>query len=215
MIEQDYILLILNCYKYREKALLQKNTWIANLPSNIIYFHVIGNPDLNKNFVYDNENRILFVRCNDDYNSLPKKIFEALMAIYNTYHFKHIFKTDDDQDLINPTFFNTLISVLHNKVPKIHYGGKIINIQRTHISEYYKIHPELPRNIIIKPTKYCNGRFYFLSSESVMNLSNKKNNIYKEYFEDYAIGINLSNFLKTNIMHIDTDKCFKDNILIS
>lgn len=212
MLDQDYILLILNCNKYREKALYQKKTWLQILPSNIIYFHVIGNPELNTDFEYDIENRILFVRCDDDYNSLPKKTFESLMAVYNTYHFKYIFKTDDDQELTNPIFFKTIISVLTNKTPKIHYGGNIVDIKRAHVSQYYIIHPELPTNLIMKPTKYCNGRFYFLSFESIMNLSNKKDKVYQEYFEDYAIGLNLSPFLKNNILHIDTEKYFRDII---
>ena len=39
MMEQDYILLIFNCVKYRFKALKQKETWILDLPKNILYFH--------------------------------------------------------------------------------------------------------------------------------------------------------------------------------
>ena len=210
MIEQEYILLILNCNKYREKAVMQKNGWLKNISSNIIYFHVIGNPELATQYEFDYEERILFVRCDDDYNSLPKKTFEAFMAIYNTYHFKYIFKTDDDQNITNYDFFRILINILNNKIPKIHYGGKIIEVLKPHISQYYKIHSELPCDIVIHPTQYCNGRFYFLSNEAVMNLSNKKQLIYAEYFEDYAIGYHLSPFLKTNVLKIDTDKYFKD-----
>lgn len=211
MIEHDYILLILNCNKYREKAILQKNGWLKEIPSAIIYFHVIGNPELTTSYEFDNEERILFVRCEDDYNSLPKKTFEALMALYSTYHFKYIFKTDDDQNIMNHDFFRILINILNNKIPQIHYGGKIIQVQKPHISQYYKIHPELPHDIIVQPTQYCNGRFYFLSNDAVMNLSNKKQAICTEYFEDYAIGYHLSSFLKTNMLKIDTDKYFKDN----
>ena len=210
MIEQDYILLILNCRKYTQKALFQKETWLKSLPSNIIYFHVIGVPELNTDFSYDFDNQLLFVRCEDDYNSLPKKTFESLTAIYNTYNFKYIFKTDDDQDLTNIQFFNTIISVINNKTPKVHYGGNIVDIRTPHISQYYKIHSELPTNLIMNVTKYCSGRFYLLSYESVMDLSNKKESIYQEYFEDYAIGLNLSSVLKTNMLHIDTGKYFKD-----
>ena len=209
---QDYILLILNCNKYREKAITQKNTWLQNIPNNIIYFHVLGNPELSTSFLFDKEQHILYVRCEDDYNSLPKKTFEALMAIYNVYDFKYIFKTDDDQMLINPHFFKIITSILDKNIPKVHYGGKIVDVKYPHISQYYKIHPELPNNLLIQPTRYCNGRFYLLSLEAVMNLSKKKELIYKEYFEDYTIGLNLSPFLKENMFHINTDKYFVDMV---
>ena len=86
----------------------------------------------------------------------------------------------------------------------------MIHVNQSYRSDYYKIHPELPNNIIIQPTKYCSGRFYLLSFESVMTLEKKKEKIYKEYFEDYAIGLNISIFLKENIFNINTDMHFKD-----
>ena len=39
----DYILLILNCEKYKDKAENQKETWLKLLPQHIRYYHVIGN----------------------------------------------------------------------------------------------------------------------------------------------------------------------------
>ena len=42
LIKKDFILLILNCYKYREKAIKQKNTWLNKINKNIIYFHILG-----------------------------------------------------------------------------------------------------------------------------------------------------------------------------
>jgi hypothetical protein len=77
-------------------------------------------------------------------------------------------------------------------------------------SQYYRIHPELPKDLSIYTTKYCSGRFYFLSWEAVFNLSNKKVLIENEYLEDYAIGYYLSSYLKTNILDITVDKYFKD-----
>ena len=210
LITQDYILLILNCNKYREKALRQKDGWLKTLPNYLIYYHILGDPELSTDFLFDNEERILYVRCEDDYNSLPKKTFESLKAIYETYDFKYIFKTDDDQILTNDNFFNIITSIVNKNTPKIHYGGKIVHVKHPHISQYYKIHPELPKDIIIQPTRYCSGRFYLLSLEAVMLLMRKKNEIYKEYFEDYAIGLNVSIFLKDTLFNINTDKFFID-----
>jgi hypothetical protein len=208
-IDEDFILLILNCEKYKWKANLQKESWLENF--NIMpYFHVIGNPHLENDYKFDNLNNLLFVKTLDDYNSLPKKIISAYNAINQVYNYKYIFKTDDDQNMINNKFFSTIQNVLKYKIPRFHYGGKIVNVEKPYLSQYYKIHSELPEYLPVLQTKYCNGRFYFLSNEAVIDLLQKKANIEKEYLEDYAIGFNLDQKFKNNIFHINSDNYFKD-----
>jgi Galactosyltransferase len=212
IINQDYLLLIFNCVKYKAKAQKQKETWLKKLPSQIIYFHVIGDSTMKVPFLFDIEDRILFVNTEDDYNSLTKKVIAAYEAVSNVYSFKYIFKTDDDQNLLTSSFFDIVINLLktNNNLEPVHYGGKIVDIKVPHISQYYRIHPELPNNLIIQPTKYCNGRFYFLSWEAIINLISKKEKISMEYFEDYAIGYHLSSYLKRTMLYINSDKHFVD-----
>jgi hypothetical protein len=215
MKEQDYILLILNCIKYKNKALKQKETWLQELPNSIIYFHIIGDPNLTNDYLFDYNDNILWVKCDDDYNSLPKKVINAYNAINKEYQFKYIFKTDDDQELTNKTFLQTLIKVLNTKNIldsnlKPHYGGYIVDVKVPHISKYNLVHPELPDNLIINQGKYCSGRFYFLSNEAVIDLLFKKDLIKAELLEDYAIGTHLSTRFKTHIFFIDTNNYFKD-----
>ena len=62
----------------------------------------------------------------------------------------------------------------------------------------------------ILQTKYCTGRFYFLSREAINDLLGKKQNIVKEYLEDYAIGYNLDDTFKIGMLHITTNKFFTD-----
>lgn len=214
MIEQDYILLIMNCKQYKQKAHIQKKGWLRKLPSNLLYFHVIGDPllDDDEGYSFDLVENILYVQTEDDYLSLPKKVIAAYNAILARYQFKYIFKTDDDQNLINDNFLNTLINVLNKKEPRVHYGGHIVDVKVPYLSEYYKIHPELPKDMIINPTKYCSGRFYLLSSDAIFSLCGKKESIEKEYMEDYAIGLNLSSFLKENILSLTIDKYFVDQL---
>jgi len=207
---QDYILLIMNCEKYREKALKQKETWLPQLPSHIIYFHVIGDPTMKVPFLFDLIERVLYVNTEDDYNSLPKKVISAYDAVYKTYQFKYIFKTDDDQHLLNTQFFNILTNLLEDSNQRVHYGGKIMDVNIPYLCGYHKIHPELPENLIIQATQYCNGRFYLLSHDSIMYLTTKKDKIQREYIEDYAIGYYLPPFLKRIILKINTDKHFVD-----
>ena len=210
---EEYILLIMNCEKYREKAVLQKETWLKELPSSITVYHVLGNENLDVAFVFDHDQRVLTVKTMDDYNSLPKKVVAGFEAVYKTFpNLKYIFKTDDDQELTNVKFFDTMISILNSKKPKTHYGGYVVDIIKPYLSQYCLIHQELPTNMILQSTKYCSGRFYFLSKHAVVNLISKKEAIEKEYLEDYAMGLNLSQFYKEHILHIDSDQYFKDVI---
>ena len=135
----------------------------------------------------------------------------SYQAILDTYPFlKYLFKTDDDQMLLSPKFFDILTKLIINKKPSPHYGGFILNIQ-THLSKYWMIHPELPKDLFLQKTKYCNGRFYFLSKEAIQYLvTTKRKEIEKEYFEDYAIGLNLEESHKENMLYIDTNKYFVD-----
>lgn len=208
MINHDYILLIMNCKKYLTKAEYQKNTWLLNLPSYIKFYHVIGDEELDCDFKFDDDRNLLLVKVADDYNSLPKKVIAAYNAVYETFNFKYIYKTDDDQILVKDKFFS-ILKGLTEQVPRIHYGGYIV-ITENHLSQYHRVHPELPPNLPILKTKYCNGRFYFLSNEAVENLVSKRFLIEKEYFEDYAIGLNLDPKFKINMLGMTTNRFFKD-----
>jgi len=210
MIEQDFIMLIMNCKKYAKKALFQKKTWLSNIPSYLKYYHVIGNESLETNYEFNNENKILWVKVADDYNSLPNKVITAYNAIYETFIFKYIFKTDDDQILVKPNFFDIIKNLITKMNPSPNYGGYIVNVIQPYLSQYYRIHPELPKNLPLYKTKYCSGRFYFLSRNAIYCLINKRELIKKEYLEDYAIGFYLDNNLKTNMFNISTNKYFTD-----
>lgn len=220
MINQDYILLIFNCVKYRFKALKQQETWLPKLlglQHNLIYFHVIGDPNLDKDkdYLIDEEQRILWLRVEDDYNSLPKKVINAYETITKIYNFKYIFKTDDDQMVTPVKFFDTLITVLnsryHDVLKRVHYGGHIVDVKEAYKSQYYRLHPELPTDLIVQKTQYCSGRFYFLSHNVVACLLFKKDEICREFLEDYAIGFHMPiTGFKERILRLDTNAYFSD-----
>ena len=211
MIEQEFIMLIMNCQKYQKKAKFQKMTWLPHIPSYLRYYHVIGEPDLqDTNYKFDEENSILWVKVADDYNSLPKKAMAAYHGILETFYFKYLFKTDDDQILVNPKFFDIVTGLISNKNPKTHYGGFIVDVPKPHISEYYKIHPELPKNLPLYVTRYCSGRFYFLSKSAITYLLAKREFIEREFLEDYAIGFHLDQIYKKDMLPLATNKFFTD-----
>jgi hypothetical protein len=210
MIEQEVIMLIMNCKKYEWKADIQRNSWLKKVPSFIKYYHVIGDEKLETEYKFDNETNILYVKTPDDYNSLPNKVITSFKAINDTFNYKYIFKTDDDQNLISERFFEILYNLLNTEGRPIHYGGHIVQVTRPYLSEYYKIHPELPKELPIQITDYCSGRFYFLSYKAVRYLLTKRETIVIEFLEDYAIGFNLHYFFKKNILKLNTNKVFVD-----
>ena len=210
MIKQDFIMLIMNCKKYDKKALFQKMTWLKKIPSYLKFYHVIGDETLNVEYKFDNTNNVLWVKTKDDYLSLPKKVIYAYEAINKTFNYQYIFKTDDDQILVKPAFFDTICKLINSMKPSCHYGGYIVDVTKPYLSEYYKIHPELPKFLPLYVTKYCSGRFYFLYKKAICDLLNKKENIMKEFLEDYAIGFNLDEKFKINMLHLSTNQYFTD-----
>jgi hypothetical protein len=100
-----------------------------------------------------------------------------------------------------------LTEELNQKLPN--YGGFPVKIDR-HVSTYYTVHSELPKNVVLEATTYCNGRFYFLHCKSVENLILKKDKIKKEYFEDYAIGYYLDEQIKQHSIFFNTSDFFSD-----
>jgi Galactosyltransferase len=204
----EYILLIMNCEKYKIKAELQKGSWLKKLPPYITYFHVLAKDC--DDYEIDYVNHILYVNTKDDYNSLPHKVIHAYKTILRICpNLKYIFKTDDDQMLTNPRFFDMVKQYIERSNYTLDYGGHKLSIQ-PYISKYHLVHPELPSNLLMKETTYCTGRFYFLSRRVLLDLVEEYDNIKKEYFEDYAIGLYMPKYYKDNILHLKTDSFFID-----
>ena len=208
------LLLIMNCVKYEHKATKQRETWLKGLQ--MPYYHVLGNPELEANYQFHDQERILWVKTPDDYNSLPKKVLSAYAAVQQSFPaIQYIFKTDDDQMLQsnNPNkFFDNINQMLERRMQttKIHYAGNIVDVPKAYLSQYYRIHPELPKELPVYVTKYCSGRFYILSMEAIAYLITKREFIFQEYLEDYAMGMHLHNRYKNPMLHLDTDIFFKD-----
>ena len=206
----DFVLLIMNCERYRHKAELQKKTWLAGVT--FPYYHVIGYGG--NDYRFDHEERILWVAAPDDYNSLPKKVMAAFAAVRKQFpKIKYIFKTDDSEALKpkdTNNFFQIIRGVMEVKSPKVHYAGNIVDVPQPYLSKSHLMHPELPEYLPILATRYCSGRFYVLSIEAVCSLILKREAIGREYFEDYAIGLHLNPLLKETMLKIDVDIFFSD-----
>jgi len=195
-----YILLILSCKKYAHKRKMQLETWLQHIPQYVSYFHVIGDKERcgDSDFSFDMEERILYVNTKDDYLSLPSKIITAIHAVHQTIPYDYILKTDDDQMLIQPTFFE----ILDSRIQSHHYGGYTINVDN-HYSTYWTVHNELPKKLFLEKATYCNGRFYFLSQVAVKMLLEMKTSISSRIIEDHAIGYHLLGDVKQSIWRMN------------
>jgi hypothetical protein len=96
--------------------------------------------------------------------------------------------------------------------PRPNYGGYVVDVKVDHISGYYRIHPELPQDVVVRQGRYCNGRFYVLSAAAVACLVSRRDAFASEYFEDYAVGRLLTPELREPIFKIDTGKNFRDDV---
>lgn len=212
MLVQDNLLIILNCCAYRHKAEKQKQTWLCNLPMWLPYYHVVGDISLETPFVWDEETRVLTVRAPDDYNSLPKKVMASLYAVQQTFpSLQYVWKTDDDQTVDNPTHFAEIVrDTLERSKPRVHYGGHLVTIDQPYLSEYYTLHPCLPRWLPMMPTVYSSGRFYVLSKQARTNLLSKRDRVEREYLEDYAVGYHLDPYFKSNAVHLPVEYHVRD-----
>lgn len=206
MIKSDYVLMILNCKKYQYKAELQKKGWLNNIELffDLKYFHVIGDKELckEKEYIFDFENKILYVNSEDDYLHLPKKVITAFKAINDTFNYKYILKTDDDIELAVKGEFSKIIFLLEKNIS--YYGG-FVNSPGKLCGPWFRAtskNADFPKNILLENIDYCSGRFYYLYKNAVIDLLNKSNLIKYKFIEDHSIGLYLNDFFKKNIIHI-------------
>lgn len=223
----NVVLLIANCKKYSKKREHQRQSWL--LHCSIPYYHIIGDTSLETLYRFDDAERILWVKEQDDYVSLPKKMETAFRAVYEQFpEVQYVFKTDDDQHVTNLRFFESLQKTLLQQTRQTqqqqnnlqeqthlyayHYGGFIIHISTPQTSEYYKIHSELPTDMVLYPTKYCSGRFYFLSRQALQWIQMHADAMRRELLEDYAVGRCVYPHLAHDkqIMNITTNHYFQD-----
>ena len=114
MINQDFILLIMNCKKYMKKALFQKGTWLKTLPTWLKYYHVIGDETLDCDYKFDDVEI-------DDYedDQLEKHVSDNgkdKEKISNNKS-KSYMKTKSSQNLLNNQSALNLMNE-HNKILK-------------------------------------------------------------------------------------------------
>ena len=70
--------------------------WIRDIPPEIDYVVLRGNPELTEEYVYNQETHACTLRCQDNYDGLPQKIKAGLQFVYTYFNPSYVFKIDDD-----------------------------------------------------------------------------------------------------------------------
>jgi hypothetical protein len=177
------ILIILNCKKYAHKRQTQIDTWLKQIQ--IPYYHIIGDNDLENEYLLDQSNNVLYVKCKDTYEALPQKTYLAVNACLTLFpDLQYLLKTDDDMKC-NIDNFNIVLTLIRG----FDYGGEVIHCVE-HMSDYHYpyVSADFRKLIHMKDIHYCPGRFYFLSKKACSIVQHEKEWIYSAMFEDYAIG---------------------------
>jgi hypothetical protein len=124
-------------------------------------------PDISK-AVEDKENKVVYLPCPDNYESLPKKVYLMLKWVSTNYpEVEYIGKVDDDV-LFNMSKY--VIYTKYNITRKYDYAGVVVKAKnktgKCHIGRTED--PELGKTPIKFPDSiYCGGPAYFLSAKAI------------------------------------------------
>lgn len=191
------VLMILNCIRYAHRREAQKE-WLKDII--IPYYHIIGNPTLETEYSVDQENKIIYVKCEDTYEALFKKTYLGVKTLLNLYpDIQYIYKTDDDTKCNVENFYR-----LPNIIQGYDYAGQIIKTD-THYSTYHYpyVDDKYKYPLLVENPEFCAGFFYVLSRKAInILLENKYIFNYEIAFEDYEIGKIMHNN-KLNVLNFD------------
>jgi len=192
---------IISCKKYLNRKL--KHSMINN---SFPYRYFIGDIDENEC------NDVVYLKCPDNYESLPIKVCESFKWIRKNYpEVDYIFKTDDDISINFNDFLKTFYEI---SLKRINFCGKVVNLKKSCYTTWHYGKCEnksLEQPFLRCKTKYCQGAGYFLSSKAVDIFISHENDVRKEHiFEDYAVG-RILQYHKISPRKINMNFCYWKN----
>jgi hypothetical protein len=140
----------------------KQQTWLQQVP-HVIF---VGIPTLATEVDFSEHTRLCKLRCKDDYDSLPTKVWLALRFMKDTFDPEYLFKVDDDV-ILRPALLPKYVRELQ----PYDYAGNVC----THI----------------RFAAFCGGPLYYLSRKAIECLY-----FYMQYsfstIEDLNVGYSLA-----------------------
>jgi len=197
--------MILNCKRYNRKRLVQRASWLQGIK--IPWFHVIGDDTLTTEYLYDEKEKLLKVRCRDTYAELSRKTYLGIKAVAELFpSVEYVVKTDDDMRC-NIENLESAMTTMRG----FDYGGQIIStVEYVSTYHYPNVILEMRRPIHLNATLYCPGRMYFLSRKAMNYFLEHREFVYKQMFEDYAVGYVVSRMPDVKLCMLNAHEIFFD-----
>jgi hypothetical protein len=200
---------LITCNKYKDRVQKQ-NLKSKNLPFEYRYF--IGDPSLTE-AIENKEEKIVYLPCPDNYESLPKKVYTMLQWI-SKYRpsIEYIAKVDDDVSFNIPKFNMYMNFIIGNKYD---YSGMKVTIKKPKKGKCHLGRTEdktLSNKLIdIPKCQYCAGPAYVLSKKCVNIILEDlfKPETNSTIYEDQSIGhcLNVRGIYPTYVK-VKNNACF-------
>jgi hypothetical protein len=191
-----------------DKAISQYEKCFQHIDNtSIIYIKVIGNPDLETQFKYNEKENLLTLKCQDDYLNLPHKVYLFLQAIKQLFpNVRGVFKTDDDVDIDVKK-----LEIFLDKHYEVPYCGVYCEQQddvcshlsnKEHVTDRYPVFKEVPVKMQYAP--YCPGGGYYLSMHAVSIILNYPSNFppFPTNYKSYMTTIHNSIIKHDKVCHV-------------
>ncbi len=159
----------------------------------LIYYYFVGDPDIEQDYLVDEDTKTVTLKVQDNYESLSKKTRGIVKFYLDNFSdsTKGMLKTDDDIQ-VDPDLIYTMLSENSHK----NYYGVMVDVVNYYESTYHwgKCESEYwnRTRAIVPQTKYCAGGGYYIRRE-IAQLMPERFDIYGSIiFEDVATGLLLN-----------------------
>jgi hypothetical protein len=199
MLKKFLLILSHSKSKFREE---QKNHLLNTNNDRFIFYYFIGDMNLSENYKVDEENKIVYLKVPDNYESLSLKTYYAMKFISENYldQISGVFKTDDDIILDIDKLSKCIDENKKHKYFGVGAGSGAYESDY-HFGKCESITLN-SRKLFIPECKYCAGGGYYISKELINNILDNIKIFEDVIFEDAAVGVSMN---KYNIYPFDID----------
>lgn len=181
----NHILAVKACQSRVNSAEIQKEKYFNNIDNYpLIYFKYIGDPNLKTEYSFDEMKNLLKIKCQDDYLSLPTKIYLMLKYVNEKFNIKGVFCTDDDIIINLDKLYKRIVENSSKN-----YWGKIVifNSGGDLYSNWLKTKRDICEkfpvfnkySVYIQQGPYCPGGGFYLN-KNVIPLILKENQLFTQ-----------------------------------